>query len=80
MSTISWVLSVLLVIDAILLVIVVLLQNGREAGLGAIGGAGSADSYWSRNKANSMEGALSRYTKILGALLLILALIINFTR
>lgn len=81
MSTIGMVLSGVLAVIAILLVIIILLQNNRAAGLGAVGGAsGGADSYWSKNKANSMEGALSRYTKILGALFMIIALVINFVR
>ena len=80
MSTIGMVLSGVLAIIAILLIIIILLQNNRAAALGAVGGASTADSYWSKNKANSMEGALSRYTKIFGALFMILALVINFVR
>ena len=43
--------------------------------LAACGGSG--DTYWSKNKGSSMEGALERYTKIGGALFMILALVIN---
>ena len=78
MSTIGIVLSVILAIVSVCLVLVVLLQSDRAAGLGAMGGGSDSDSYWSKNKANSVEGALSRYTKILGALFIILALVINF--
>ncbi len=81
MSTLSVVLCVALAIIAVLLTVVVLLQSSRSAGLGAVGGASSGgDSYWNKNKANSMEGALARYTKILGALFMIIALAINFVR
>ena len=75
MATLSLVLSVVLVILSVLLCVIILLQSKRSAGLGAIGGSG--DTYWSKNKGSSMEGALERYTKIGGALFMILALVIN---
>ena len=61
MATLSLVLSVVLVILSVLLCVIILLQSKRSAGLGAIGG-GSGDTYWSKNKGSSMEGALERYT------------------
>lgn len=78
MSTIGVVLSVVLAIVSICLILIVLLQSGRAAGLGVMSGESSSDSYWSKNKGNSVEGALTRYTKILGALFIIVALVINF--
>ncbi|MGL4790601.1 MAG: preprotein translocase subunit SecG [Anaerotignaceae bacterium] len=80
MGSISLVLAVVVAIIAIGLIVIVLLQSDRAAGLGAVGGSGSAnnDSYWSKNKSSSMEGALSRYTKIGGALFMIIALVLNY--
>lgn len=82
MSTIGIVLTGLLALVSIVLIGIILLQSGRAAGLGAMGGGSSAggDSYWSKNKSNSMEGALSKYTKIGGALFMIIAMAINFVR
>ncbi len=79
MATLGLVLSVVMIILSVLLCIIILLQSKRSAGLGAIGGggSGSGDTYWSKNKGSSMEGALERYTKIGGALFMILALVIN---
>lgn len=77
MSTLSTVLSVILAIVGILLCIIVLLQSNRAAGLGAVGASNSTDSYWSKNKGNSVEGSLSRLTKILGAIFMILAFVIS---
>ena len=80
MATLGLVLSVVMIILSVLLCIIILLQSKRSAGLGAIGGGGSGgsgDTYWSKNKGSSMEGALERYTKIGGALFMILALVIN---
>ena len=67
-STSVFVLAVVLMIVGVILCIIILLQSKRSAGLGAVSAASSADTYWSRNKGNSMEGALERYTKIGGAL------------
>ncbi|MPN40747.1 hypothetical protein SDC9_188286 [bioreactor metagenome] len=53
------------------------MQSKRSAGLGAISGGGSSDTYWSKNKGHSVEGALEKYTKIGGALFMILAFVIN---
>ena len=73
------VLTVILVIIGVILRAIVLLQSKRAAGLGAISGSSSSnDSYWSKNKGNSMEGNLARLTKILGAAFMILALVISF--
>ena len=57
------------------LTVIVLMQEGKAAGLGSIGGIG--DSYWGKNKSRSMEGNLVRFTKFLAAAFLILALALN---
>jgi preprotein translocase subunit SecG len=51
------------------------MQESKSAGLGAISGA--AETYWGRNKGRSMEGRLVTGTKILVALFLILAVVLN---
>jgi len=78
MTTVGTALTVVLGIISVLLIVVVLLQVNRSAGLGAIGGGSDNSSYWSKNKASSVEGALEKYTKILGALFIIVALLVNF--
>lgn len=77
MSTIGMVLTVVLMVLAVVLAIIILMQSKRSAGLGAVSGTSGADTYWSKNKGNSIEGALERYTKIGGALFMILAFIVN---
>ena len=57
------------------MVVIVLMQEGKAAGLGSIGGIG--DSYWGKNKSRSMEGNLIRSTKVLAAAFLIIALALN---
>ncbi len=69
------ILSVIFVILCIALTTIVLLQEGRSAGLGAV--SGMADTYWGKNKGRSMEGNLERFTKIGAVLFLLMALILN---
>ena len=55
---------------------IILLQEGKSAGLGSI--AGMADSYWSNQaQKRSMEGNLSKITTMLAILFLLLALVLN---
>lgn len=70
------ILTVLFVIICIFLSAVILLQEGKSAGLsGSIGGI--ADSYWGKNKSRSMEGKLEKLTKYAAILWLALAFILN---
>ena len=71
------VISILLFIICLALAGIVLLQQGKSAGLsGAISGA--AESYFGKNKARTMEGKFERITKILATCFIILALILYF--
>ena len=53
MQIIKIILSVIFIIDCIALTVVVLMQEGKQQGLGAI--AGAAETYWGKNKGRSME-------------------------
>ena len=75
MEILKTVLMILLAIDCIALTIVVLLQEGKSAGLGTIGGM--ADSYWGQNEGRSMEGTLVKVTRVLAVLFILLALALN---
>ena len=60
----------------IALVVVVLMQEGKSAGLsGAINGV--ADTYWGKNKGRSMEGTLEKITKILAAVFIVFSVVLN---
>lgn len=70
------ILVAIFVIVALFLAIIILMQEGKSAGLsGSISGA--AESYWGKNKGRSMEGKLERATKILAFLFFFLAIVIN---
>ena len=75
MDILKIVLYIIFVIDCIALSAIILLQEGKSAGLGTIGGM--ADSYWGQNKGRSMEGALVKSTKFLAILFIVLAVVLN---
>lgn len=70
------VLTVVFMIISFIITVVILLQEGKQAGLtGAISGA--AESYWGKNKGRSMEGKLEKATKICVVLFFVLSIILN---
>lgn len=75
MGTLRFILTILFVFVCIALVVVVLMQEGKAAGLGAISGA--ADTFWGKNKGRFMEGRLVKVTKILAVAFILLAVVLN---
>lgn len=75
MEILKIVLTIIFAIDCIVLTAIVLLQEGKSAGLGAI--SGGADTFWGQNKGRSMEGALVKATKISAILFIVLAVVLN---
>ena len=73
MSTLNLVVTIFQLLCGVAIILVVLFQSGKSAGLsGAIGGV--ADSFLSKNKAKTWDAKLARATKWLGAVFLILTL------
>ncbi len=75
MTILKYVLMVLFVLVCIIATVLVLMQEGRSQGLGAI--AGAAETYWGKNKGRSMEGNLVKWTKILTVVYFLLAIVLN---
>ena len=78
MTILKYVLMVLFVLVCIIATVLVLMQEGRSQGLGAI--AGGAETYWGKNKGRSMEGLLVKITKWLAIGFMVIAVILNITR
>ncbi len=78
MGILRLLLTIVFIIVCITITIIVLLQEGKSAGLGAIGGM--AESYWGKNKGRSMEGKLLKITRILGIAFIVLAAILNINK
>ena len=75
MDALTLAITVLQLICGLAIILIVLFQSGKSAGLsGAIGGV--ADSFLAKNKAKTLDAKLARATKWVGALFLILTLIL----
>ncbi|MGN0167372.1 MAG: preprotein translocase subunit SecG [Acetatifactor sp.] len=75
MEALRIVLTVFFILICVALVVLVLMQEGKSAGLGSISGA--AETYWGKNKGRSMEGRLVKLTKVLAVLFMVIAAILN---
>ncbi len=75
MAVLKTVLMVIFILISIVLTVIVLMQEGKSAGLGAISGA--ADTYWGKNKGRSMEGRLVMITRVMVILFLVIAAVLN---
>ncbi len=70
------ILTVIQALFSVALIVVVLLQSGKEAGLsGAL--AGSSDSYLSKNKSGSLDNILSKSTKWIALVWVLLTLVLS---
>ncbi|MDE7435185.1 MAG: preprotein translocase subunit SecG [Lachnospiraceae bacterium] len=75
MAVLKTIVTVVFILICLVLTVIILLQEGKSAGLGAISGA--ADTYWGKNKGRSMEGILVKLTRIFVILFFILAIVLN---
>ena len=78
MAVLRTIVTIVFIIICVILSAIVLLQEGKSAGLGSISGA--AESYWGKNKGRSMEGALVKITRWLTVAFLVLAIVLNISR
>ena len=75
MEVLRIILTVVYILICVALVVLVLMQEGKSAGLGAISGA--AETYWGKNKGRSMEGKLVRITTGLAVGFILIAIVLN---
>ena len=68
-------LTIIFIIICLALTVLVLMQEGKDEGLGAISGA--AETYWGKNKGRSMEGNLVKITRVLAVLFFLMAIVLN---
>ena len=76
MNVLSIIITVLLVLDAIGMIIIVLMQKTKTAGLGAAFGGDEGASFTSKGRAASKEAKLQKLTIILAIVFGVLALVL----
>lgn len=75
MEALRIVLTIVFILVSVAIAAIILMQEGKAAGLGAISGA--AETYWGKNKGRSMEGKLEKITKWLVVAFIVIAVILN---
>jgi len=78
MGALRIILTIIFILVSVALAAIVLLQEGKAQGLGAVSGA--AETYWGKNKGRSMEGKLIKFTRYLAIAFIVLAVILNINR
>ncbi len=79
METLNTILTIIQVILALGVTALILMQQGKRAGLsGAIGGG--AETFFGKNKANSMDAKLNKITIVLAIILCVTTLLLNIIK
>lgn len=73
MSVWEILIGIVLIIFSLLIILVVLLQQGRQANLGAI--AGAADSFLEKGKARTLDAKLAKWTKVIAITFFVLVFV-----
>lgn len=77
MAALKIVLTIILIIICVALTVIILFQEGKQAGLGSLSGQASDTSYWAKNKGRSSEGRMVTFTSILVAAFFVIVAILN---
>lgn len=77
MATVRLIVEIVFMILSVIMTIVVLMQEGKNQGLGSLSGSSIDSSYWGKNKGRSMEGMLVKITRILLVLFLVISAVLN---
>ena len=78
MAVLRIIVTIVFILICIALTVLVLMQEGKASGLGAI--SGMAETYWGKNKGRFMEGTLVKVTKYLAISFIVIAAILNISR
>lgn len=77
METLKILLTIIFVLVCIALSVVILMQEGKNNGLGALTGGAASETYLDKNKGRTKSGKLLKITKILAVLFLLLSAVLN---
>ncbi len=77
MAVVKIIIQIIFILLCIALTVLVLMQEGKSAGLGAI--SGMAETYWGKNKGRSMEGNLVKLTKYLAIGFMLISIVLNLS-
>ena len=69
------ILGAVLIVFSIIIIAAIILQEGHQQGMGVI--TGGADTFFSKNKARSIDAFLSRWTKIIAIAFVLVVIALN---
>ncbi len=69
------ILGAVLIIMSIAIIVAIILQEGNQQGVGVV--TGGADSFFSKNKARSIDAKLAKWTKVIAAIFVICVIALN---
>lgn len=72
MSVYEYIIGAILILSSLLIIFVVLLQEGRQANVGVISGA--ADSFLDKGAARTLDQKLAKWTKVIAVAFFVLVL------
>ena len=78
MTALQIILTVIQLLACVAIVVVVLLQSGKSAGLSGSIFGGTSDTFLARNKGKSLDAKLAKATKWLAGVFVLLTLVLNF--
>ena len=73
MSAIEIILNILMVVSALVMIVTVLMQSSDSDGMGAL--TGGSETFFGKNKNNTLEGKLANATKISAIVFVLLAIL-----
>lgn len=68
---------ILQLVTCLVLMLVIILQSGKNSGLSGALGGGSSDNFMSKNKAKSIDARLARSTKWIAGVFVVLTIVLN---
>ena len=75
MLVVDYIIGAVLILFSIVMIFVVILQEGNSKGVGVV--TGGADTFLSKNKARTVNSKLARWTKVLALGFALLVVAIN---
>lgn len=76
MAVLRTILTVIFGLICLAITVLILMQEGKQDGLGSLGG-GSSETYWAKNRGRSAEGFALKATRVLAFAFIILAIVLN---
>ncbi len=71
--------AILLILASALLTVLVMMQDDKSDGMGAIMGGSSSDSYLGKNRGRTLDAILGRWTKVVAIVFFVLVLAVDIS-